>query len=153
MQKWWNGRHEGLKILWPLPAVWVRVPLSVQNRNRANCGSVFFSTSMAQSLKMEQRIGMRLSQQQLRFVKLLELNAPELDEAVERELEDNPALGVKEETHEEDTGRYPLFLPETMMMTDRCSRLPMSRNRFMTIFMPSFPKGVFLRRLSSPQDI
>ncbi len=109
MQKWWNGRHEGLKILWPLPAVWVRVPLSVQNRNRANCGSVFFSTSMAQSLKMEQRIGMRLSQQQLRFVKLLELNAPELDEAVERELEDNPALGVKEETHEEDTGRYPLF--------------------------------------------
>ena len=55
----------------------------------------FFSTSMAQSLKMEQRIGMRLSQQQLRFVKLLELNAPELDEAVERELEDNPALGVK----------------------------------------------------------
>ncbi len=64
---------------------------------------------MAQSLKMEQRIGMRLSQQQLRFVKLLELNAPELDEAVERELEDNPALGVKEETHEEDTGRYPLF--------------------------------------------
>lgn len=62
-------------------------------------------------------------------------------------LEDNPALGVKEETHEEDTGRYPLFLPETMMMTDRCSHLPMSRNRFMTIFMPSFPKGVFLRRL------
>ena len=64
---------------------------------------------MAQSLKMEQRIGMRLSQQQLRFVKLLELNAPELDEAVERELEDNPALGVKEETHEDDTNRYPLF--------------------------------------------
>ncbi len=64
---------------------------------------------MAQSLKMEQRIGMRLSQQQLRFVKLLELNAPELDEAVERELEDNPALGVKEEVHEDDTNRYPLF--------------------------------------------
>lgn len=51
---------------------------------------------------------MRLSQQQLRFVKLLELNAPELDEAVERELEDNPALGVKEET-DEDTRRYPLY--------------------------------------------
>ena len=29
-QEWWNGRHEGLKILWPLPAVWVRVPLPVQ---------------------------------------------------------------------------------------------------------------------------
>lgn len=64
---------------------------------------------MSQSLKIEQRIGMRLSQQQLRFVKLLELNAPELDEAVERELEDNPALGVEEETHEDDTNRYPLF--------------------------------------------
>ena len=30
MQEWWNGRHEGLKILWPLPAVRVRVPLPVQ---------------------------------------------------------------------------------------------------------------------------
>ena len=29
LQEWWNGRHEGLKILWPLPAVWVRVPLPV----------------------------------------------------------------------------------------------------------------------------
>ena len=56
-----------------------------------------------QNLRIEQRIGMRLSQQQLRFVKLLEFNAPELDEAVERELEDNPALDVKEEVPEEDT--------------------------------------------------
>lgn len=64
---------------------------------------------MAQSLKMDQRIGMRLSQQQLRFVKLLELNAPELDEAVERELEDNPALGVEEETSHEDQERYPAY--------------------------------------------
>lgn len=63
---------------------------------------------MAQELKMEQRIGMRLSQQQLRFVKLLEYNAPELDEAVERELEDNPALSVKdEEIHEEV--KYPVY--------------------------------------------
>lgn len=36
-----------------------------------------------------------LSQQQLRFVRLLEMNAPELDEAIARELEDNPALEVK----------------------------------------------------------
>lgn len=35
---------------------------------------------------------MRLSQQHLRYVRLLEMSAPELDEAVERELEDNPAL-------------------------------------------------------------
>ena len=64
---------------------------------------------MSQSLKMDQRIGMRLSQQQLRFVKLLELNAPELDEAVERELEDNPALGVVEENAPEDEERYPSY--------------------------------------------
>lgn len=64
-----------------------------------------------QNLRIEQRIGMRLSQQQLRFVKLLEFNAPELDEAVERELEDNPALDVKEEVPEEDTRRYPLYIP------------------------------------------
>ena len=27
--EWWNGRHEGLKILWPLTAVGVQVPLRV----------------------------------------------------------------------------------------------------------------------------
>lgn len=63
----------------------------------------------SQNLELTQKIGIRLSQQQLRFVRMLELNAPELDEAVERELEDNPALGVKEETTEEDRRRYPLF--------------------------------------------
>ncbi len=49
----------------------------------------------SQNLELTQKIGIRLSQQQLRFVRMLELNAPELDEAVERELEDNPALGVR----------------------------------------------------------
>ncbi len=124
MQKWWNGRHEGLKILWPLPAVWVRVPLSVlinYLRNRIHDGSVFYhppqSDSMAQNLKMEQRIGMRLSQQQLKFVKLLELNAPELDEAVERELEDNPALGVADDVHEEEEPRY-LYFPTSGNASD-----------------------------------
>lgn len=62
-----------------------------------------------QNLELTQKIGIRLSQQQLRFVRLLELNAPELDEAVERELEDNPALGIEEETTEEDTRRYPTY--------------------------------------------
>lgn len=65
----------------------------------------------SQSLELTQKLGLRLSQQQLRFVRMLELNAPELDEAVERELEDNPALGIKEETTEEDTRRYPLYTP------------------------------------------
>lgn len=49
---------------------------------------------MAQELKITQRMGQHLTQQQLRFVRLLELNAPELDEAVARELEANPALEV-----------------------------------------------------------
>ena len=49
---------------------------------------------MAQELKLGTRLGMHLTQQQLRFVELLEMTAPELDEAVERELEDNPALEV-----------------------------------------------------------
>lgn len=26
--RWWNGRHEGLKIPWPVMAVRVRVPLA-----------------------------------------------------------------------------------------------------------------------------
>lgn len=63
----------------------------------------------SQNLELTQKTVQRLSQQQLRFVRLLEMNAPELDEAVERELEDNPALGVEEETTEEDTRRYPLY--------------------------------------------
>ena len=45
-----------------------------------------------QELRINQRLGQFLTQQQLRFVKLLELNAPELDDAVQRELEANPAL-------------------------------------------------------------
>lgn len=45
-----------------------------------------------QNLSLEQRTQLRLSQQQLRFVRLLEDTAPEFDDAVARELEDNPAL-------------------------------------------------------------
>lgn len=67
---------------------------------------------MAQELKINQRISQRLTQQQLRFVRLLELNAPELDEAVERELEANPALEpvdkdpVPENTKGDETPYY-----------------------------------------------
>ena len=45
-----------------------------------------------QRLCLEQKITQRLTQQQLRFVRLLDMNAPELDEAVRREMEANPAL-------------------------------------------------------------
>lgn len=62
-----------------------------------------------QNLELTQKTVMRLSQQQLRFTRMLELNTPELEEAVERELEDNPALGVKENQPEEEEKRYPAF--------------------------------------------
>ena len=50
-----------------------------------------------QSLSLEQKTVMRLSAQQLRFTKLLEYTAPELEEAIERELEENPALEIDED--------------------------------------------------------
>lgn len=67
--------------------------------------------SSSQNLETRQTLSQRpiLSQQQLRFVKMLEFNAPELEEAVERELEENEALEEKEETTEEDIRRYPLY--------------------------------------------
>ena len=40
---------------------------------------------------------MRLSAQQLRYVKLLEFTAQELEEAIDRELEENPALEIDED--------------------------------------------------------
>lgn len=51
-----------------------------------------------QTLNIDQRQTLRLSAQQLRFVKLLEYNAPELEEAVEKELDDNPALQVSDDS-------------------------------------------------------
>ena len=61
-----------------------------------------------QSLALDQRLTMRLSAQQLRFVKLLEFNAPELEDAIEREIEDNPALELVEEApqQEQELPRY-----------------------------------------------
>ena len=60
-----------------------------------------------QSLSLDQRLSMRLSAQQLRFVKLLEYNTPELEEAVERELDDNPALEVaaQQQVHRDEYPR------------------------------------------------
>ncbi|MCH5229040.1 MAG: RNA polymerase factor sigma-54 [Muribaculaceae bacterium] len=61
-----------------------------------------------QSLSLEQKTVMRLSAQQLRFTKLLEYTAPELEEAIDRELEENPALEIDEdqELPHEETPAY-----------------------------------------------
>lgn len=47
---------------------------------------------MSQNLQLEQTQRLALSPQQIRFVKLLEMNAPELEETVKKELEENVAL-------------------------------------------------------------
>ena len=56
-----------------------------------------------QSLALDQRLSMRLSAQQLRFVKLLELTAPELEDTIDKELEDNPALVTEEKASESES--------------------------------------------------
>ena len=55
-----------------------------------------FFIIMSQNLHLEQTQRLSLSPQQIRFVKLLEMNAPELEEAVKKELEENVALEEKE---------------------------------------------------------
>ena len=76
-------------------------------------GIIQFTSVMAsdQSLALEQKTVMRLSQQQLKFTKLLEYTAPELEEAIDRELEENPALEIDEDQSEtiQEPPRYRLY--------------------------------------------
>ncbi len=79
----------------------------LRNRRRLPASGPFrrtrnpYDMSQRQNLNTDLRTTMRLTQQQLRFVKLLELSAPELEEAVEMEIAENPALeaagGIAEE--------------------------------------------------------
>ena len=69
--------------------------------------------SNGQRLEIEQRTVQRLSQQQVRYVRLLELNAPEFDEAVEREMEDNPALADAEEEQPLEIQQLNGWMPRT----------------------------------------
>lgn len=55
-----------------------------------------------QSLSFGLTTGQYLTQQQIRLAKMLELNAPELDERVERELEENPALEAVDDRPEQE---------------------------------------------------
>ena len=50
-----------------------------------------------QRLATDQRLTQRLSQQQLRYVRMLEMSAPELDDEVQREMEANPALEAEDQ--------------------------------------------------------
>ncbi len=49
-----------------------------------------------QRITMEQKLTQRLTQQQLRLVRMLDMSAPELDEEVQREMEANPALEAED---------------------------------------------------------
>lgn len=73
-----------------------------------------------QSLALEQKTVMRLSAQQLRFTKLLEYTAPELEEAIDRELEENPALEIDEdqEIPQEEIPRYRLYAAQNQSADD-----------------------------------
>ena len=55
---------------------------------------------MKESLKLSlsQKLQQRFSPLQMRFVRLLEMNGPEIEDDVRRELDDNPALEVAENT-------------------------------------------------------
>lgn len=61
---------------------------------------------MTESLRLdqEQRLVQRLSPMQVKFVKLLEMNSPEAEEAVRRELDDNPALSAGDESSDMGEG-------------------------------------------------
>lgn len=61
------------------------------------------------TLTLEQTTGMHLSPMQLRFARLLELNTPEVEEAVARELEENPALEVSDKIEENTPVPYPVY--------------------------------------------
>ena len=55
---------------------------------------------MKESLKLSlsQKMQQRLSPLQMRFVRMLEMTAPEVEDEVRRELDDNPALEVADHT-------------------------------------------------------
>ena len=45
-------------------------------------------------LSLSQKLQQRLSPLQMRFVRMLEMTGPEVEEEVRRELDDNPALEI-----------------------------------------------------------
>lgn len=55
-----------------------------------------FNMKLAPKLEQKQRLGQQLSPQQVRFVRLLEMSGPEIEEEVRHELDDNPALEVSD---------------------------------------------------------
>lgn len=58
------------------------------------------------NLNLSQRQQQTLAPLQLQYVKALEMSAPEFDEEVRRELDDNPALEAAEEFHDSESEQF-----------------------------------------------
>lgn len=56
------------------------------------------ATNTSTKLVQEQRLQQRLVPQQVRFVKMLEMSGPEIEDEVNREIDDNPALEKVDDT-------------------------------------------------------
>ena len=52
-------------------------------------------------LSLSQKLQQRLSPLQMRFVRMLEMTGPEVEEEVRRELDDNPALEIADRSDSE----------------------------------------------------
>lgn len=59
---------------------------------------------MSLSQSLQQKLLQRLSPQQIQLMKLLQIPTANLEERIKEELEENPALEVSEETHEDEYG-------------------------------------------------
>lgn len=58
------------------------------------------SSNFGQNISQELKQTQRLSPMQMQLVRLLEMSAPELDDEIRRQLDDNPALIAAEESHD-----------------------------------------------------
>src|SRR5438876_6840157 len=59
---------------------------------------------MALSQSLQQKLLQKLSPQQIQLMKLLQIPTANLEERIKEELEENPALEVSEENHEDEFG-------------------------------------------------
>lgn len=71
------------------------------------------------SLALEQKQKLRLTQQQLKYVTLLDCNAQELEEAVEQAVEDNPALEAEDNDADNNELSRSGFIPSPQSQSSR----------------------------------
>lgn len=67
------------------------------------------SDDLSLHLSQQQRLQQRLSPQQVMFGRLLEMSAPEVEDEVRRELDDNPALEIIDHDHNHNEGEDSYF--------------------------------------------